>query len=210
MNKNSDRLVTIGEASKLKGISIDTLRRWEREGKIVSERTDGGHRRYRVSQLLDIKDEFKRKTILYCRVSSHDQKKDLDTQAELLAAYAKPFDWDCETIKDLGSGLNYKKKGLQKLIELLMTNLVERLVITDKDRLLRFGSELIFSICEHQQVEVIVLNKRIANSFEEDLAKDVLEIITVFAARLYGSRSRRNLQLLEKLQQAQESLDILE
>ena len=205
MNKNSEKLVTIGEASKLKGVSIDTLRRWEREGKILSERTDGGHRRYRLSQLLDVKDDTQRKTILYCRVSTHDQKKDLETQSELLETYAKPFNWDCETIRDMGSGLNYKKKGLQKLIELLMTDQVERLVLTDKDRLLRFGSELIFSICEYQQVEVIILNKRVETRFEEDLAKDVLEIITVFSARLYGSRSRRNLQLLEKLQEAQES-----
>ncbi|MBR8835042.1 MAG: IS607 family transposase [Stigonema ocellatum SAG 48.90 = DSM 106950] len=202
MSKNSDRFVTIGEASKLKGVSIDTLRRWEKEGKICAERTDGGHRRYKLSQLLDIKDERVRKTILYCRVSTHDQKKDLDIQSELLETYALPFNWDCETIKDMGSGLNYKKKGLQKLIELLMTDQVERLVITDKDRLLRFGYELIFSICEYQQVEVIILNKRVDTGFEEDLAKDVLEIITVFSARLYGSRSRRNLHLLEKLQAA--------
>ena len=76
---------------------------------------------------------------------------------------------------------------------------IARLVITNKDRLLRFGSELIFSICERFDVEVIILNKREDATFEEDLASDVLEIITVFSARLYGSRSHKNKKILENL-----------
>lgn len=102
-------------------------------------------------------------------------------------------------IRDLGSGLNFKKKGLQKLIELLLSGDVSRLVIANKDRLLRFGSELIFTICEHHEVEVVILNKKEDATFEEDLASDVLEIITVFSARLYGSRSHKNKKLLENL-----------
>lgn len=104
-----------------------------------------------------------------------------------------------QVIKDLGSGLNYKKKGLKKLLDLLFDNKVERLIVTNKDRLLRFGSELIFAMCEHHAVEVIILNKREDASYEEDLSRDVLEIITVFSARLYGSRSRNNKKILENL-----------
>lgn len=102
-------------------------------------------------------------------------------------------------ISDLGSGLNYRKKGLQKLITALLEEHVARLVITHQDRLLRFGSELIFSICEHQGIETLILNRKEDSSFEEDLANDVLEIITVFSARLYGSRSRKHQKILENL-----------
>jgi putative resolvase len=192
------RLVSIGEAAQIKGVSIDTLRYWEKEGKLTSVRTEGGHRRYKLSDLIPLSTEDK-KTIAYCRVSSHDQKQDLERQALVLSAYCESHNWNCEIIKDLGSGLNYKKKGLRKLIDSILNNECERLIISHKDRLLRFGSELIFSLCEHSGVEVVILNRKEDSSFEEDLAKDVLEIITVFSARLYGSRSHKNQKILENL-----------
>lgn len=80
-----------------------------------------------------------------------------------------------------------------------MDNKVERLVLTQKDRLLRFGSELIFSLCEHFGTEVVIINRTEDASYEEDLAQDVLEIITVFSARLYGSRSHKNKKMVEQL-----------
>jgi predicted site-specific integrase-resolvase len=98
--------------------------------------------------------------------------------------------------------MNYRKKGLNKLLAAILDGDVARLVITHKDRLLRFGSELIFAVCEHHDIEIIILNKKEDATFEEDLASDVLEIITVFSARLYGSRSNKNKKLLERLTQA--------
>ena len=99
--------------------------------------------------------------------------------------------------------MNYYKKGLTNLINQILNNDVKRLVITHKDRLLRFGAELIFSICEAKEVEVVIINKgQEKASFEEDLAKDVLEIITVFSARLYGSRSKKNKKLINNLSKA--------
>ena len=98
--------------------------------------------------------------------------------------------------------MNYCKKGLQNLLSSILRGEVERLVVTHRDRLLRFGSELVFSICEMKNVEVVVINKGQEASFEEDLAKDVLEIITVFSARLYGSRSKKNQKLIQGLRQA--------
>ena len=117
--------------------------------------------------------------------------------------------WDSiEPIRDLGSGLNYKKKGLQRLIHLILSDRVERLVITHKDRLLRFGSELIFSSCEQLETQFIILKPREDATFEEDIATDVLEIITVFSARLYGSRSRKKLKLMRHLHELpQKNLD---
>jgi putative resolvase len=191
-----DRLITIGELADLKAVSVDTIRRWEKDGKIQSIRTEGGHRRYKLADFVESRPG---RTIAYARVSSHDQKADLDRQDAVLSGYCQSHDWDYEVIRDLGSGLNYRKKGLTKLIDLLLSGEIARLVITNKDRLLRFGSELIFSICERFEVEVIILNKKEDVTFEEDLASDVLEIITVFSARLYGSRSHKNKKILENL-----------
>lgn len=106
--------------------------------------------------------------------------------------------------KLLGSGMNYHKKGLKKLLEAIIDGQIGRLVITHKDRLLRFGAELVFAICEAKQVEVVILNQGEDTTFEEDLAKDVLEIVTVFSARLYGSRSRKNQKLLDGVKKAVE------
>ena len=100
--------------------------------------------------------------------------------------------------------MNYQKKGLKRLLESIIDGQVGRLVVTHKDRLLRFGAELIFAICEARQVEVIVLNQGEDTSFEEDLARDVLEIVTVFSARLHGSRSHKNKKLLDRIKKAVE------
>lgn len=191
------RLISIGEAAKLAGVTVETLREWEKTGKVISQRTEGGHRRYDIDQFIE---PMPRKTIPYARVSSSDQKEDLERQMSVLIAYCQQQGWeDVEPIQDLGSGLNYKKKGLQRLIYLIMADKVERIIITHKDRLLRFGSELIFTLCEQMGTQVIILNPREESTFEEDLASDVLEIITVFSARLYGSRSRKNLKIMQKL-----------
>ena len=107
-------------------------------------------------------------------------------------------------VADLGSGMNDRKKGLKKLLAAIIDGSVGRLVITHKDRLLRFGAELVFAVCEAKNVEVVILNQGEDTSFEEDLAKDVLEIITVFSARLYGSRSHKNQKLLDGVKRAVE------
>jgi putative resolvase len=191
------RLISIGQAAKIAGVAVETLRDWERAGKITSQRTEGGHRRYDIDQFTTPESRF---TIPYGRVSSHDQKPDLDRQMDVLIAHCQAEKWESiEPIRDLGSGLNYKKKGLQRLIALILDDRVERLVITHKDQLLRFGSELIFTLCEQMGTQVIILNPRADATFEEDLATDVLEMITVFSARLYGSRSRKNLKIMQKL-----------
>jgi len=190
--------LTISEAAKLKGVSVSTLRRWESEGKLIPERTVNGHRRYTISQLLGVKENLSY-TVGYCRVSSHDQKKDLERQKEVVELFCAQNGWPVEIIDDLGSGLNYNKKGLKRLIRLIVDSKVERLVLTHKDRLLRFGSELIFSLCEQFGTEVVIINRTEDSTFEEDLAQDVLEIITVFSARLYGSRSHKNRKIVEEL-----------
>lgn len=193
-------MIGINEACKILGVTPKTVRLWEKEGKIKSVRTAGGHRRYNIADLLGNKKEGSL-TIAYARVSTHEQHEDLKRQEIVLENYCASKGYNFELISDLGSGLNYKKKGLVKLIKLICSNEVERLVLTHKDRLLRFGSEIIFSLCENFNVEVNIINKSAESTFEEDLATDVLEIITVFSSRLYGSRSHKNKQIVEKLQQ---------
>ena len=207
----SRKLVPIHEAAEALGVSAQTLRRWEREGRLLpDERTAGGRRRYDLARLKPEKfrsqAEAVRKTVAYARVSSHDQKDDLERQKQVLELYCARQGWTFEVIADLGSGMNYHKKGLKKLLEAIIEGQVGRLVITHKDRLLRFGAELVFAICEAKNVEVVILNQGEDTTFEEDLAKDVLEIITVFSARLYGSRSRKNQKLLDSLKKAVEEM----
>lgn len=202
-----DTLLPIGEAAKLLGVSLTTLRRWEESGRLVPERTIGGRRRYQLSQIrpdMARKNNVVRKTIAYARVSSHDQKSDLERQKQVLELYCASQGWPFEIVADLGSGMNYHKKGLKKLLDAIISGAVGRLVITHKDRLLRFGAELVFAICEAREVEVVIINQGEDSSFEEDLAKDVLEIITVFSARLYGSRSRKNQKLIDGVRKAVE------
>ena len=204
-----DRLVTIGKASQILGVSKMTLRRWDEEGRLVSIRTEGGHRRYDIAKIRPEtvrKFEFSenRKTIAYARVSSKEQKDDLERQKQVLELFCSKNGWRFEIISDYGSGMNYYKKGLTKLLDAILDDSVGRLVLTHKDRLLRFGAELVFSICEIKGVEVVIINRGEDTTFEEDLATDVLEIITVFSARLYGSRSRKNKKLLENVTKAVE------
>lgn len=207
-----DRLINIGEAAKRLGVSISTLRRWEAQGRLVPERTPAGHRRYDVCKLAELTGEQlaskePQKTIAYARVSSNDQKADLERQRQVLERFCAQKGWEHEIICDLGSGMNCRKKGLVKLLELLVSGRMKRLVLTRKDQLLRFGAELVFSICELKNVEVVIINQGEEPSFEEDLEKDVLEILTVFSARLYGSRSSRSQKLIEGMKQAVSELE---
>lgn len=195
------RLLSIKQAANQLGVSVSTLRRWDETGVLVAQRTPKGHRRYDLSKinpnLTRNKVEQQRKTIAYARVSSHDQKSDLQRQIEMLELYCSAQGWSFEVISDLGSGMNYHKKGLKRLLDDILDNKIDRLVLTHKDRLLRFGAELVFALCEARQVEVVIINQGENLSFEEELAQDVLEIITVFSARLYGSPSKKNKKLIE-------------
>ncbi len=192
------RFVKIGEAAKSLGVSIQTLRRLEEAGYLLPDRKSPGNTRYyNLDKLTNKKIFGDDLTVCYARVSSHDQKEDLKRQAKVLAAYCAKQGWNFQVIQDLGSGMNYQKKGLKTLINLILEKKLSRLVLTHKDCLLRFGAELIFALCEAKQIEVVIINKGGEVSFEEELAQDVLEIITVFSARLYGSRSRKNKRLID-------------
>jgi len=199
--------LTIRGAAKELGVSTDTLRRWDKSGKLVADRTVAGHRRYDLDQLLRIQNKKQlpsaRITICYARVSTSEQKADLQRQVNLLQSFCEAKGWQPQVIQDLGSGLNYNKRGLRELIKLVLAGSVERIVVSHKDRLLRFGAGIIFQICEAFNTQVIIITRNDEKiAFEEELAQDVLEIITVFSAKLYGSRSKKNKIIAEKLKEA--------
>ena len=191
------RFIKIGQAAELLGVSIQTLRRWEEKNTLLPDRKIRGTRYYNIDKLLGVEKSSSDLTIAYARVSSHDQKEDLKRQSKLLSSFCTSRGWNYEVIEDLGSGMNYYKKGLKRLLELILEKKIVRIVITHKDRLLRFGAELVFALCQARQIEVVMINRGEEASFEEELAKDVLEIITVFSARLYGARSHKNKKLIE-------------
>ena len=188
--------VSIGKVCELLGISLSTAYRWIKSGKLKEEfRTIGKHRRFNLSsihsQFIPTNNNNKL-TLLYSRVSSHDQKQDLITQQHKLLNYAKSNNFNnIKLISDLGSGLNFKKSGLNQLLQLILTQQIQTLIINHKDRLLRFGSELIFKLCEFYHIKVIILEDK-SLSFEESLTHDVIELMTVFCAKLYGKRSHKN------------------
>ena len=196
-------MLTTKQASEIAGVNKDTIRRWDDKGLIKSYRTDGGHRRYDAESLynyiLQPKVEVSEKyALIYARVSTRSRENDLDRQVKLLEMFCSSNGWKYKVLKDIGSGLNYSKKGLLELIKLIETNQINRLVINYKDRLLRFGSEIIFEMCKWHNVEVVIVSQDESKSCEEELVDDVLSIITVFSAKLYGSRSHKNKSILEK------------
>lgn len=181
----------------------------EAEGKLLAEHTVRGHRHYDLEKFrlewFHAVDTANRRTIAYTRVSSHDQKDNLERQKQVLELYCAREGWTFGGIANLGSGMIDHKKGLKRLLDaVVLEGRIRRWVITHKDRLLRFGAEVIFAICEAKNVEVMILNQGEDTTFEEDLDKDVLGIVMVFSARLNGSPSRKNQKLLDGGKKAME------
>ena len=196
--------LSIGDVSEMMGVNPDTVRRWEKEGLIKSERTPGGHRRYNEEEILRFKQSRQKvkledkKAVGYARVSTKNKKDDLERQKQVLELFCAAKGWRYTIIEDIGSGLNYEKKGLRELICLIETNQIHTLVLNYKDRLLRYGSEILFEMCKWHKVDVIILNDDENKTYEEELVEDVLSIITVFSAKLYGSRSHKNKRIVEE------------
>ena len=184
--------ITIQKIADHYGVTAQTIRRWGRTGQLVEHhRTLGNHRRFEPPRPPE------GEVVGYVRVSSHDQKSDLAVQAEALSAKAKSAGIEVErTIQDIGSGMNYKKKGFVSLMSMLLAGKIKHLVIMHKDRLLRFGSEIVFGVCKAMNVQVTILEESLAKSQVELLCLDLVEIMTVFTNKIYGMRSRSNKKAL--------------
>lgn len=193
-------LVDIKKASELLSVSKETLRRWEKEGKITPQRTEGKHRRYDVSSLKDMIDStnvLNKLVVGYCRVSSKKQETDLQRQINTVESYCSSRGYQFKIISDIGSGLNYKKEGLNELIELILTRQISKIVVNYKDRLIRFGFEMLEKICKLNFVDIEIINHTEDKTYNEELVEDVLSIITVYSTKLYGKRSHKQLKIDE-------------
>ena len=170
------------------GVTNRTLRTWAIAGKIDFIMTEGGNRRYNIDKYMKDNNLTVKKKICYARVSSYDQKEDLETQITFLTDKYP----DYEVIKDIGSGINFKRKGLQKLIELAINNELDEVVVSYKDRLCRIGYEIIEFIFEKYSKTKITIINSTNRSPNEEITNDLIEIITVYSSKLYGSRSLKD------------------
>ena len=179
--------VTPRAAAKALGYNVDYLRQLAKKGKLPTLRTPGGHLRYAVQEYINSQLGSEITTICYCRVSGKAQADALASQV----AYMRETFPEAEVIEDFGSGINFKRKGHQRLLERILRGDKRRIVVAHRDRLARFGSEVIRFLVEQNGGEVVVLNKT-AHSPEEELTADLLESLHVFSSRMYGLRRYRD------------------
>ena len=193
---------SINEFSKILGVSAQTLRNWDKNGKLHPHHTStNGYRYYsheQLNQVMNITPNLNRITIGYCRVSSHKQKDDLERQIENVKLYLTAKGQPFEIISDIGSGINYKKKGLQELIRRITLNQVEKVVVLYKDRLLRFGFDLIEYIARLYNCEIEVIDNT-EKTEQQELVEDLVQIITVFSCKLQGKRANKARKLVNEL-----------
>lgn len=197
------KLYSISQFAEKIGVTAHTLRVWHKEEKLIPAKiTDGGTRYYSQEQLdnyFGIKRIQKEKKVIgYCRVSSYKQKDDLERQTENVKKYMIAKGYQFEIITDIGSGINYNKKGLNKLIEMIVSGEVSKIVILFKDRLIRFGYELIEKIGQLYGVEIEIIDNS-EKSSEQELVEDMIQIVTVFSCGLQGKRANQAKKMIEEL-----------
>ncbi|MFL0196927.1 IS607 family transposase [Clostridium sp. WILCCON 0269] len=196
---------SIGEFAKLIGKTEQTLRNWDKNGTLKPHHViESGYRYYSQEQLnhfFGFKNDNrqrKRKIIGYCRVSSNKQKDDLERQIENVKTYMIAKGYSFDIISDVGSGINYNKKGLNQLVELVTTSQVEKIVILYKDRLLRFGFELIENLCSQFNATIEIIDNT-EKTEEQELVEDLIQIVTVFSCRLQGKRANKAKKMIKEL-----------
>lgn len=192
---------TIHETKQILGVSAQTLRNWDKSGKLKPHHTSSnGYRYYSESDLNVIlgKKNCEGITVGYCRVSSHKQKDDLvrqeDNMRTYLLAQGKPF----EIISDIGSGINYNRNGLQEVIRRMADRSISKVVILYKDRLSRFGYDLIKYIADLYGCEIEIIDNT-EKTEQQELVEDLVQIITVFSCKLQGKRANKAKKMIQEI-----------
>ena len=192
---------SIHEFSKLISRTPQTLRNWDLSGKLKPHHTGANGYRYyshqQLNELLGIIDT-QRKVIGYCRVSSNKQKDDLIRQVENMDKYLLSLSCEYEIIQDIGSGINYSKKGLKSLLKKINNKEVSKIVVFYKDRLLRFGFELVEYMANLNGCEIEVLDNT-EKTEQQELVEDLIQIVTVFSCKLQGKRANKTRKLVDEL-----------
>ena len=178
--------------AELLGVSVKTLQRWDRDGILKANRTPTDRRYYTYDQYLQFKgiktENDIRDVVIYARVSTKNQKDDLQNQVEFLKQFCNAKGMIVnQCIEDFGSGLNYNRKKWNKLLEEVMENKIKTIVISSKDRFIRFGYEWFEKFCMKFHTTIMVVNNE-ALSPNEELVQDIISILHVFSCRLYGLR----------------------
>ena len=189
-----EKLYTLRDACEILQIDPTTLRKWDREGKIRCARLSNNFRRVpesEINRILGVKNN--RTSLIYARVSSHDQKADLDRQIQKLQTVSP----ESRVISDIRSGMKFNRKGFLELLDLVEKDKVSAIYVTHKDRLARFGFDLVEKVCNIHGTEIVETDGGEILSANEELTKDLISIITSFSARLYGLRSHKMKKILE-------------
>ena len=192
------------------GVTTQTLRNWDKSGKLKPAYVaESGYRYYTDEQLAKVKglfytDENQKLVVGYCRVPTQKQSDNLDRQIECVRQYCISKGYQFKIVSDIGSGINYNKKGLQDLLRSVMNNEVSKIVVMYKDRLVRFGFELIKFICDFHNVEVEIIDNT-EKSEQEELVEDLIQICTVFSVRLSGKRAHKAKHIITELKEGGET-----
>jgi len=198
----SERLLPPREACRRLGIHFVTLKRWIYSGKIRAVRTPTGRwmiPESEVERIIGGKAEIKEvRAVIYARISSSDQKKDLERQIQYLTQYCTAKGYRVvDVLSDIASGLKTNRRGLQKLFNYIVNKEVDVVVVTYKDRLTRFGFEYLEYFFKQYGVRIEVVYGEEPKDAYQELVEDLLAIVTSFAGKLYGMRSHRKKKLLE-------------
>lgn len=182
--------------AELLGVSVKTLQRWDRDGILKANRTPTNRRYYTYDQYLQFRgiqtENDIRDVVIYARVSAWNQKDDLKNQVEFLKQFCNSKGMIVsQCIEEFGSGLNYNRKKWNKLLEEVMENKIKIIVISNKDRFIRFGYDWFEKFCERFHTKIIIVNNE-ALSPNEEFVQDIISILHVFSCRLYGLRKYKN------------------
>lgn len=197
------QLISIGKFAKKVGLTTASLRRMHESGECIPYHiTKGGTRYYSLEQLKDFSTADKKEKLVigYCRVSTSSQKNDLETQINNVKSYMYAKGYNFEIISDIGPSINYKKKGLQELLDKINDQKISKIVILYKDRLIGFGFELIEYLCKINNIEIEIIDNT-EKSKEQELSDNLIQIVTIFANQLYGQRSKKTKQLINGVKQ---------
>lgn len=184
------------DVAKILNVTVNTLQRWDRENIFVAKRTPKTNRRYyteeQLNDFLGKKNRVSNDIVIYARVSNNNQKDDLKNQIEYLKNYANGKGYCIsEVISDIGSGLNYNRKNWNLLLKNILTKKISKIIISHKDRFIRFGFDWFFNFANMYGCEIEIVNNE-TTSPQEEMVKDLISIIHVFSCRIYGLRKYKN------------------
>lgn len=194
---------TTGDIAKIFNVSPKTVQKWDKKEQLVFERSPSNRRIVSRENLIEYlksknmffeQEDLYKRDIIYARVSSRGQKKQGDLERQVDYILSKNNDLkNVLVMKEVGSGLNSKRKKILQLIKMVMNDEVNRIFITYKDRLTRFGFEYIETICKMKDVEIVIMQQgQDKKSIQEELAEDIMSLLASFSGKLYGLRSHKN------------------